>query len=58
MDLEQVEEIIKILNSINKTIDQIITSNVLTSNNTTLELEYLFPDKEWPKNEYVKDKDV
>lgn len=58
MDLEhetkKVEEIIKILNSINKTID-----HILTSNNTTLELEYLFPDKEWPTlEEYVKDKDV
>ena len=54
-ETKKVEEIIKILNSINKTIEQIITSN-----NTTLELEYLFPDKEWPtlKEEYVKDKDV
>ena len=53
-ETKQVEEIIKILNTINKTIDQI-----LTSNNTTLELEYLFPDKDWPTlEEYIKDKDV
>jgi hypothetical protein len=51
---KQVEEIIKILNTINKTIEQI-----LTSNDTTIELEYLFPDKDWPTLEdYIKDKDV
>jgi hypothetical protein len=53
-ETKQLEEINKILNSINKTIDQI-----LNSNNTTLELEYLFPDKDWPTlEEYIKDKDV
>jgi hypothetical protein len=53
-ETKHVEEIIKILNSINKTIDQIMNST-----NTTIELEYLFPDKEWPSlEEYVKDKDV
>ncbi len=53
-ETKQLEEIIKILNTINKTIEQI-----LSSNNTTLELEYLFPDKDWPTlEEYIKDKDV
>jgi hypothetical protein len=53
-ETKKVEEIIKILNSINKTIDQIMNST-----NTTIELEYLYPDKEWPTlEEYVKDKDV
>ena len=53
-ETKKLEEIIKILNSINKTIDQIMNST-----NTTIELEYLYPDKEWPTlEEYVKDKNI
>lgn len=54
MDYEpktKIEEIIKIINSINKTIEQII------SDDGTFELEYLFPDKEWSTLK-VKDKDI
>ena len=55
-ETKKVEEIIKILNTINKTIEQILSSNDTT---IELELEYLFPDKDWPTlEEYIKDKDV